>query len=171
MNTFYVIPSNYDLIHHGVKGQKWGVRRYQNEDGSLTNAGKRQALRSIEKNRRIERKLIRKENKYDRKYRAKLTNEMDIKYNKERVALARNEKEKMKEYKRQFLLTGMPDSYDDFASNGLSTKWADEIRKTEGEAYANKVLKSSNNTIISSAVITSAAAIGAYAVATYINNK
>lgn len=29
------------LAHHGVKGQKWGVRRYQNEDGSLTPEGKR----------------------------------------------------------------------------------------------------------------------------------
>ncbi len=29
------------LVHHGVKGQKWGVRRYQNEDGSLTSAGKK----------------------------------------------------------------------------------------------------------------------------------
>lgn len=29
-----------ELYHHGVKGQKWGVRRYQNEDGSLTPAGK-----------------------------------------------------------------------------------------------------------------------------------
>ena len=28
------------LIHHGIKGQKWGVRRYQNADGSLTAAGK-----------------------------------------------------------------------------------------------------------------------------------
>lgn len=32
---------NYDtLCHHGIKGQKWGIRRYQNEDGTLTSAGK-----------------------------------------------------------------------------------------------------------------------------------
>lgn len=29
------------LEHHGVQGQKWGIRRYQNEDGSLTEAGKK----------------------------------------------------------------------------------------------------------------------------------
>ena len=30
-----------ELYHHGVKGMKWGVRRYQNKDGSLTPAGKK----------------------------------------------------------------------------------------------------------------------------------
>ena len=30
-----------ELQHHGILGQKWGVRRYQNRDGSLTPAGKK----------------------------------------------------------------------------------------------------------------------------------
>lgn len=30
-----------ELYHHGILGQKWGIRRYQNSDGSLTNAGKK----------------------------------------------------------------------------------------------------------------------------------
>lgn len=34
------MESNY-LIHHGIKGQKWGIRRYQNSDGSLTSAGRK----------------------------------------------------------------------------------------------------------------------------------
>ena len=32
---------NNELMHHGILGMKWGVRRYQNKDGSLTSAGKR----------------------------------------------------------------------------------------------------------------------------------
>lgn len=29
------------LAHFGVKGQKWGIRRFQNPDGTLTEAGKK----------------------------------------------------------------------------------------------------------------------------------
>ena len=34
------VYSDY-LAHYGVKGQKWGIRRYQNEDGSYTDLGRR----------------------------------------------------------------------------------------------------------------------------------
>ena len=32
---------NNNLQHHGIKGQKWGIRRFQNKDGSLTPAGRK----------------------------------------------------------------------------------------------------------------------------------
>lgn len=36
--AYYIVDADA-LYHHGIKGQKWGVRRYQNEDGSYTAAG------------------------------------------------------------------------------------------------------------------------------------
>lgn len=39
MSNYLIVYSDH-LSHHGIKGQKWGERRFQNEDGSLTEAGK-----------------------------------------------------------------------------------------------------------------------------------
>ena len=39
-----------ELQHHGIKGQKWGVRRYQNKDGTLTTAGKKRFERDQREN-------------------------------------------------------------------------------------------------------------------------
>lgn len=52
------------LIHHGIKGMRWGIRKYQNADGSLTSAGKqRYGGGSIQKAKF-------KENRHDRAARA-----------------------------------------------------------------------------------------------------
>lgn len=39
--------SDDELMHYGVKGMKWGVRRYQRKDGSLTGAGKRRLKKAL----------------------------------------------------------------------------------------------------------------------------
>lgn len=37
------------IYHHGIKGMKWGVRRYQNYDGSLTDAGRKRIAKHYKK--------------------------------------------------------------------------------------------------------------------------
>lgn len=41
MANWYITPSDKDIIHFGILGMKWGIRRYQNKDGSLTFAGRK----------------------------------------------------------------------------------------------------------------------------------
>lgn len=48
---------NKQIWHWGVKGMKWGVRRYQNADGSLTDAGKKRYDRDVAANKKKDNKL------------------------------------------------------------------------------------------------------------------
>ena len=57
--------SDEELYHYGIKGQKWGVRRYQNDNGSLTPSGKKRysddsQLNSIKRNETPKKGLIQK---------------------------------------------------------------------------------------------------------------
>lgn len=52
MSKYYLIHgelhSGDELYHHGVEGMRWGVRRYQNEDGTLTPEGRIRLIRMSE---------------------------------------------------------------------------------------------------------------------------
>lgn len=60
---------NNSLTHWGVKGQRWGIRRYQNKDGTLTPAGKRRYDKELAKAKegiRIQKNKARTQEKLDK---------------------------------------------------------------------------------------------------------
>ena len=63
-NNMWTYNYTTELWHHGIMGMKWGIRRYQNPDGSLTIAGK---IRYGNKNR-LESSVNKKAAKLQRKY-------------------------------------------------------------------------------------------------------
>lgn len=60
--SYYAI--NNELYHHGIKGQKWGVRRFQNEDGSRTAAGLKRAKEGYKEYRKAKKFNYKKDETY-----------------------------------------------------------------------------------------------------------
>lgn len=114
-NTFYDSLRYYQehdinsLQHHGIKGQKWGIRRYQNPDGSLTEEGKLRYLNSDGTlNDRAPNKIKRAYVAYQQNQRVKDVEsgkafEDDYVYNKEKQAEKLNNAKNNKMYDRGFV--------------------------------------------------------------------
>ncbi len=79
-----MIVKSDPLSHHGIKGQQWGVRRYQNPDGTRTEAGLRRDAKRDEKwaktkGEKIKAKTMKKVSKDMTKY---VNDELNVKYTK-----------------------------------------------------------------------------------------
>lgn len=112
------------LMHHGILGQKWGIRRFQNEDGSLTSEGRRRyGVRDYKK----ERSALVKEGRL----KSRSWKELE-KIDAERAALIRY----------NALTGGLPT--DKQKAEELDKREAYEMAKmeTEAQAYADRVLNS-----------------------------
>ena len=144
----YEVIFTDELYHHGIKGQKWGIRRYRNEDGSLTSAGQR----------RYEKKQARKNIKESK-------DDLDRKYLKELISGAtavtpsrfKNYINKRKDTNKAFTdLFNKRSDYTDLKSERKTKKmYSKAIRKgsirrkkaaynsmtvKKGKSYANKVV-------------------------------
>lgn len=80
---------NTELYHHGILGQKWGIRRYQNPDGTLTEEGKRRLREYQEKeSEKLDKRFDKRIEKARKKYEDEPENEFkrskyeDLKYDK-----------------------------------------------------------------------------------------
>ena len=82
---YYTMTENF-IAHHGVKGQRWGVRRYQNPDGTLTDKGRKKYSKQLDKS--IKKKMTQ--------------DQLNEKFTKETKSwLSDKDKEKIKKYDKE----------------------------------------------------------------------
>ena len=183
--NYYRYPNTSYLAHHGIKGQKWGIRRYQNEDGSLTAEGKkRYDYKEAKKEYKelTKKKTLRKEvgsgigmkslKKYG-DYRKKIEkSELNVLDKKAALAKERKgEKGEFKAYRKAMQKSGIPNSMLDDQSRGRSSRIYDHLVQTKGEEYANRVTKSVQNHAIGQLATGTAIMLGSSIVSGYIQAK
>lgn len=178
-----------ELYHHGIIGQRWGVRRYQNSDGSLTPAGKKRYnvneakkdYKEAKKNARIVRnksekigfgiKGLSKVNEGIEKQKAANLNVLDKKAALNAAKSKNPEKAEFNTYRKAMQKTGLRGSYSDQKSDYKSTELYNHISTIKGKEYADRVERKVQSTAVKQLVGSTTVLVGSAAVEYYVYKK
>lgn len=180
----YQIIFTDELYHHGIKGQRWGVRRFQNEDGSLTAAGKaRYDIKEAKHEYKRAKKALRRAQRdvawrgngsgikaianYERlaSIRDKAKNQaeekrLDVLQRKaDKIGLTSKKKE-FNKYVKEMKKTGLVNSRLDKSKGGRSKRLYDRLSQTKGKKYADRVQRKVEDKIATDDIIRHSAAAG-----------
>lgn len=112
------------LQHHGILGQKWGVRRFQNKDGSLTPKGKKRVSEAYKKESEAMSAELRS---HRERSMVNAYNRAAIEENKKiSDAMAKGEDKKM-------------------STDAWNQKWSDSLKRTYDKYYAEEIINIVNN--------------------------
>lgn len=179
---------NNELYHHGIKGQKWGIRRYQNADGSYTDAGRRRYdIKEAKANLKSAKKELRRASSaqvdgyiagrdYKRRVDSK-NRKVQAAQNKvydAQAALGRvkgGEKGELRAYTKMMRKTGLSGSGYDNASGGKATKLYDHIATKKGKEYAARVESRAKKQLVATVAASAAVSIGASIAQAYIESN
>lgn len=117
---------NNELYHHGIKNMKWGIRRFQNKDGSLTPAGKKRYDKEVAK--------LKAEKK-------KLRNEISVRKKADKLKQLEKERDALKVQSKKLKKNSKTTTQEDKQAETIEQKRERLLKSTDAkELYENRAL-------------------------------